>query len=74
MRDVVPLAPLVAGVRLSVTAMSYDGTFAVALLADEAVTGFGTLATGVQTAVAGLLSGGGAPMERQVPLDGTMSS
>jgi hypothetical protein len=31
----VPLAPLVAGVRLSVTALSYDGQFAVSLLADN---------------------------------------
>jgi diacylglycerol O-acyltransferase len=31
----VPLAPLVAGVRLSVTALSYDGQFAVSLLADK---------------------------------------
>jgi diacylglycerol O-acyltransferase / wax synthase len=30
----VPLAPLVGGVRLSVTALSYDGQFAVSLLAD----------------------------------------
>lgn len=74
LRDVVPLAPLVAGVRLSVTAMSYDGTFAVALLADEAVTGFDTLTTGVHTALAGFRSCAGIPDERQVLLDGSMSS
>jgi WS/DGAT C-terminal domain len=33
--QVAPLAPLVAGVRLSVTALSYDGQFAVSLLADD---------------------------------------
>jgi WS/DGAT C-terminal domain len=47
--DVVPLAPLVAGVRLSVTALSYDGTLSVALLADEAVTDFPAMATGVRS-------------------------
>lgn len=48
LRDVVPLAPLVAGVRLSVTALSYDGTLSVALLADAAVTGLERLAAGVR--------------------------
>src|SRR5207249_1358003 len=33
--EAVPLAPLVAGVRLSVTALSYDGQFAVSLLGDN---------------------------------------
>jgi hypothetical protein len=31
----VPLAPLVAGVRLSVTGLSYDGQSVVSLLADD---------------------------------------
>lgn len=57
LRDVVPLAPLVAGVRLSVTALSYDGTLSVALLADEAVVDLHRLAHGVtaslHTCVAG---------------------
>lgn len=51
LRDVVPLAPLVAGVRLSVTALSYNGTLAVALLADEAVTDFADFAAGVRSAL-----------------------
>ncbi len=36
--DAIPVAPLVADVRLSVTALSYDGTLSVALLADGTVT------------------------------------
>lgn len=48
--DVVPLAPLVAGVRLSVTALSYDGTLSIALLADDAVTDLPTIAAGVRSA------------------------
>jgi len=51
LHDVVPLAPLVAGVRLSVTALSYDGVFSVALLADEALTDFPALAAGVRSAL-----------------------
>ena len=31
----VPLVPLVAGVRLSLTALSYDGQFVVSLLGDD---------------------------------------
>ena len=50
LNDVVPLAPLVAGVRLSVTALSYDGTFSIALLADDAVTDFPAIAAGVRSA------------------------
>ncbi|HEX6758460.1 MAG TPA: wax ester/triacylglycerol synthase domain-containing protein [Propionibacteriaceae bacterium] len=46
----VPLAPLVAGVRLSVTAMSYDGHFAVSLLADNNMPDLPVLAAGVRTA------------------------
>jgi hypothetical protein len=45
----VPLAPLVAGVRLSVTAMSYDGHFAVSLLADNDMPDLPVLAAGVQS-------------------------
>jgi len=46
----VPLAPLVAGVRLSVTALSYDGQFAVSLLADDNMPDLPVLAAGVRTA------------------------
>ena len=47
----VPLAPLVAGVRLSVTALSYDGQFAVSLLADDNMPDLPVLAAGVRTAL-----------------------
>lgn len=56
LRDVVPLAPLVAGVRLSVTALSYDGTLSVALLADVAVTDFPVMAAGIRSAFSNYLS------------------
>jgi diacylglycerol O-acyltransferase len=46
----VPLAPLVAGVRLSVTALSYDGQFAVSLLADDSMPDLPVLAAGVRKA------------------------
>jgi diacylglycerol O-acyltransferase / wax synthase len=46
----VPLAPLVAGVRLSVTALSYDGQFAVSLLADDNMLDLSVLADSVRTA------------------------
>jgi diacylglycerol O-acyltransferase len=46
----VPLAPLVAGVRLSVTALSYDGQFAVSLLADDSMPDLPVLAAGVRGA------------------------
>jgi diacylglycerol O-acyltransferase / wax synthase len=46
----VPLAPLVAGVRLSVTAMSYDGQFAVSLLADNNMPDLPILTAGVRGA------------------------
>ena len=49
LRDVVPLAPLVAGVRLSVTALSYDGILSVALLADESISDLPILARGVRS-------------------------
>ena len=50
LRDVAPLAPLVAGVRLSVTALSYAGTLSVALLGDEALGDFPAFAAGVRSA------------------------
>jgi WS/DGAT/MGAT family acyltransferase len=50
LHDVVPLAPLVAGVRLSITALSYDGTLSLALLADDAVTDLPAIAAGVRSA------------------------
>jgi WS/DGAT/MGAT family acyltransferase len=46
--DAVPLAPLVAGVRLSVTALSYDGQFAVSLLADDNMADLSVLAAGLR--------------------------
>lgn len=58
LHDVVPLAPLVAGVRLSVTALSYDGVLSVALLADESVTSFPAMAAGVRAGLDRYLSGG----------------
>jgi hypothetical protein len=56
LHDVVPLAPLVAGVRLSITALSYDGSLSVALLADEAVTDFPALVDGTGAGLDGYLS------------------
>ena len=52
--DVVPLAPLVAGVRLSVTALSYDGQFVVTLLADDSLEGLPVLAEGLRSALSPL--------------------
>jgi diacylglycerol O-acyltransferase len=49
--EAIPLAPLVAGVRLSVTALSYDGALSVALLADQTVTNLATMAAGLQSAL-----------------------
>ena len=46
--DVAPLAPLVAGVPLSVTALSYSGVLAVSLLADPAALDLTMLAAGVR--------------------------
>ena len=54
----VPLAPLVAGVRLSVTALSYDGRFAVSLLADESMPDMPVLAAGVRAAFDGYVNTG----------------
>jgi WS/DGAT/MGAT family acyltransferase len=57
----VPLAPLVAGVRLSVTALSYDGQFAISLLADNSLADLPVLAAGVRAALesrsGGVMSG-----------------
>jgi diacylglycerol O-acyltransferase / wax synthase len=50
----VPLAPLVAGVRLSVAALSYDGQFAISLLADNSMPDLPVLAAGVRAAFEGL--------------------
>jgi WS/DGAT/MGAT family acyltransferase len=51
--EAVPLAPLVAGVRLSVTALSYDGQFGVSLLADDNMPDLPVLAAGVRAALEG---------------------
>jgi diacylglycerol O-acyltransferase / wax synthase len=66
-RDVVPLAPLVAGVRLSVTALSYDGVLSVALLADEALTDFPALTAGVRAGLDTYLGDD----DREVPVGGS---
>jgi hypothetical protein len=60
--EAVPLAPLVAGVRLSVTALSYDGQFVVSLLADNSMPDLPVLAAGV-----------GVAFERYVKASGTSS-
>jgi len=54
----VPLAPLVAGVRLSVTALSYDGRFAVSLLTDDSMPDMPVLAAGVRAAFDGYVNTG----------------
>ena len=43
----IPVAPLVADVRLSVTALSRNGALSVALLADPAITNLPTMAAGI---------------------------
>ena len=53
----VPLAPLVAGVRLSVTALSYDGQFALSLLVDDSLPDLPILAAGVRAAFEGYVTG-----------------
>jgi diacylglycerol O-acyltransferase / wax synthase len=53
----VPLAPLVAGVRLSVTALSYDGQLALSLLVDDNLPDLPILAAGVRAAFEGYISG-----------------
>jgi diacylglycerol O-acyltransferase len=54
--EAVPLAPLVAGVRLSVTALSYDGQFVVTLLADDGLDGLPLVAEGLRSALCPLPS------------------
>lgn len=49
--EAIPVAPLVAGVRLSVTALSYNGALSIALLADQAITGLPTMAAGMRSAL-----------------------
>jgi len=49
--DAVPLAPPVANVRLSVTALSYDGVLSIALLAGQAITNLPAMAAGMQSAL-----------------------
>jgi WS/DGAT/MGAT family acyltransferase len=66
--DVVPVAPLVAGVRLSVTALSYDGVLSVALLADEALTEFPAMAAGVQAGLETYVSRANATCQRECDL------
>jgi hypothetical protein len=53
----VPLAPLVAGVRLSVTALSYDGQLALSLLVDDNLPDLPILAAGVRAAFEGYVTG-----------------
>lgn len=55
LQQAVPLAPLVAGVRLSVTALSYDGQFMVSLLADENMPDLPILAAGMRSAFRGYI-------------------
>jgi diacylglycerol O-acyltransferase len=47
--EAVPLAPLVAGVRLSVTALSYDGELRVSVLGDDTLDDLPVLADGVRS-------------------------
>ena len=54
--EAVPLAPLVAGVRLSVTAMSYDDQFAISLLADNNIADLPVLAAGVRATFEGYIN------------------
>jgi diacylglycerol O-acyltransferase / wax synthase len=42
--EATPVAPLVADIRLSVTALSYAGVLSIALLADESVTNLSAMA------------------------------
>jgi WS/DGAT/MGAT family acyltransferase len=61
----VPLAPLVAGVRLSVTALSYDGQFAVSLLADDNMPDLPVLAAGMRVAFESYITTDRTPSGRQ---------
>ena len=47
--EAIPVAPLVADVRLSVTALSYNGALSIALLADPAITNLPTMAAGMRS-------------------------
>jgi diacylglycerol O-acyltransferase len=49
--EAIPLAPLAASMRLSVTALSYDGALSIALLADQAITNLPAMAAGMQSAL-----------------------
>jgi diacylglycerol O-acyltransferase / wax synthase len=51
----VPLAPLVAGIRLSVTALSNDGQLAISLLGDNNMVDMPVLAAGVRAAFEGYI-------------------
>jgi diacylglycerol O-acyltransferase len=53
--EAVPLAPLVAGVRLTVTALSYDGQLAVSLLGDNNMVDMPVLTAGVRAAFEGYI-------------------
>jgi diacylglycerol O-acyltransferase len=57
----VPLAPLVAGVRLSMTALSYDGQFAISLLAETSVPDLPVLAAAVRAGFEGYVNTASAP-------------
>ena len=50
-----PISPLVAGLRLSVTALSYDGQFAVSLLGDNIMVDMPVLTAGVCAAFEGYI-------------------
>jgi diacylglycerol O-acyltransferase / wax synthase len=62
--DVAPLAPLVAGVPLSVTALSYSGVLAVSLLADSTAVDLTMLAAGVRRSFDDYRRGRGSPSGR----------
>jgi diacylglycerol O-acyltransferase len=49
--EAIPLAPLAASMRLSVTALSYDGKLSIALLADQAITNLPAMAAGMHSAL-----------------------
>ena len=45
----IPIAPLVADIRLSVTALSYNDVLSIALLADQAITNLPAMAAGIRS-------------------------
>jgi diacylglycerol O-acyltransferase / wax synthase len=49
--EAIPVAPLVADVRLSVTALSYNGVLSIALLADQAIIRLPAMAAGMRSAL-----------------------